>query len=165
MLCCREARPPLTSIRKKIIENYLLTEGIESQGLFETKKYSFPKEDNEGFCVFFDRNTRRCRIHMVKPETCVAGPITFDINLRKGKIEWYLKIEKICPLAGATFEHKEVALRQVDAAKRECLALVQNLSAEELKAISNIEEPETFEIGEDDLDTSIAAKLKTSSPK
>ena len=104
-------------------------------------------------------------MHAVKPETCVAGPVTFDINPERGKIEWYLKMEKICPLAGVLHEDEEALSRHVESAKKECLALVQGLGAEELKAILRIEEPETFKIGEDDLDPKIVSELEKSVPK
>ena len=45
-------------------------------------------------------------VHSVKPETCVAGPITFDINLHKGIVEFFLKKPEICAYAGVLFKDK-----------------------------------------------------------
>jgi len=95
----------------------------------------------------------------MKPETCVAGPITFDINLRTKKIEWYLKMEKICPLAGVVYKDKESLTKHLESAKREILTLVRELDPEALKAILKIEEPETFKIGEDNIENRILEKL------
>jgi hypothetical protein len=50
--------------------------GIGLENLFEDGKYVFPRETVGGRCLFLDEPTKRCKIHPVKPETCVAGPIT-----------------------------------------------------------------------------------------
>jgi len=160
IVCCNGARPPLTSKRKKVIQNFLKANGIRVPNPFEDRGYAFPRETEGGYCVFLDKTTKKCRIHTVKPETCVAGPITFDINLATGKVEWFLKIEKICPLAGALYRDKEASERHLKSAKREILGLVRNLDTESLRAILTIEEPDTFKIGEDILDSEIIAKLK-----
>jgi hypothetical protein len=114
--------------------------------------YVFPREDEEGYCVFHDKETRKCLIHPVKPETCVAGPITFDINLETGKIEWFLKTEKICPLAGKLYKNQEMLQKHLKSAKKEILKLVHQLDPKALKTILKIEEPETFKIGEDEIE-------------
>jgi len=95
----------------------------------------------------------------VKPETCVAGPITFDINIKTRKIEWHLKMEKICPLAGVLYKNKGVLKKHLESAKREILNLVSELDSEALKAILKIEEPELFKIGEDNIGKDILDKL------
>ncbi len=160
-LLLEKARPPLTSQRKKLIKQFLKTQKnlIENQ-LFEDSEYSFPREDNEGYCVFNDRKTGKCKIHPVKPETCVAGPITFDINKQNGKIEWYLKKETVCPLAGKLFKNADMFKKHFESAKREILCLISELDSQALKAILKIEEPETFKIGEDPLEYCILNKLK-----
>ena len=157
--CCRGARPPITPSRRRTIENYLRREGIKIETPFEKTMYLFPKENEDGNCIFFNKDTGKCIIHLVKPETCVSGPVTFDINLKTGKIEWFLKMERICPLAGALYKDKEAFLRHLEPAKREIITLVHELNPEELSAILKIEEPETFKIGEDELDPKILAKL------
>ena len=98
-------------------------------------------------------------MHPVKPETCVAGPITFDINKKTGKIEWYLKLEKICPLAGIMNRDKEALKEHLKVAKREILQLVRELPPKALQAILRIEEPDTFRIDEDELSEDILRKL------
>jgi len=159
--CCIEARPPVTSKRKTIIENYLKAEGLAIENVFEEKNsYTFPRETEGNRCVFLDKNTKRCGIHSVKPETCVAGPVTFDINLETGKIEWFLKTEKICLLAGALYQNKMELQRHLESARRELLKLVHDLDAEALHSILKIEEPDTFKIGEEDLSPEVLAKLK-----
>lgn len=133
--------------------------GLSAENLFEQSAYTFPKEDGEGYCIFYDKKTRRCKIHPVKPETCVAGPITFDVNPKNGTVELYLKMEKICPLAGAMHKNKEVLERHLESAKREIRRLLRELDAEALKAILKIEEPETFKIGEEKAEKKILHKL------
>lgn len=96
----------------------------------------------------------------MKPETCVAGPITFDINPETGKIEWFLKTGKICAMAAALCQNKESFEKHSKSAKSEVLKLVQNLDSEALRAILTIEEPDTFKFDEDTLHSKVAAKLK-----
>src|SRR3990170_9052019 len=161
--CCIEARPPITSKRKTIANNYLKDKGETIENAFEEKNnYTFPRETDGNHCVFLDKETKKCRVHSVKPETCAAGPITFDINVETGKIEWFLKTEKICPLAGALYGNKEALKNHLDCARKELLKLVHDLDSEALCAILKIEEPDTFKIGEDDLDASVLTKLKSS---
>lgn len=126
---------------------------------FENAEYAFPRETQDGYCIFFDKTTKKCRIHSVKPETCVAGPITFDINKQTGKLEWFLKTEKICPLAGALYRDEESFEKHAKSAKNEVLSLVQDLDSEALRAILSIEEPDTFKIGEDILPSKVVAEL------
>lgn len=158
--CCQNARPPTTIERRKTIEAFLKRQGFNAENLFEQSAYTFPKEDAEGYCVFYDKKTRKCQIHPVKPETCVAGPITFDVNTKTGMVEWYLKMEKICPLAGAMYKNKAVLERHLESAKREIRRLLRELDDEALRAILRIEEPETFKIGEEKAEKEVLRKLK-----
>ena len=105
--CCQDAKPPLQTERMRIIENYLRNRGLFSEQLFTSSEYSYPSVDAGGFCVFYDKGTRKCLIHQVKPETCRAGPVTFGINLRSGKVEWFLKKAELCLFAGKLFEAPE----------------------------------------------------------
>jgi len=134
--------------------------GTVARNTFENGEYSFPKETEDGNCIFLDKTTKKCRIHSVKPETCVAGPVTFDINRRTGKIEWYLKTAKICPLADVLYRDKEAFEKHLKSAKHEILRLVQDLDAEALGAILTIEEPDTFKVGEDAVHSKVLSKLK-----
>ncbi|MGQ9530740.1 MAG: YkgJ family cysteine cluster protein [Candidatus Bathycorpusculaceae bacterium] len=157
--CCQNAKPPITTERRKIIEEYLKEQKISIPNPFTKTAYTFPGEDVEGYCLFYEKKTRKCKIHPVKPETCVAGPITFDINRQTQKIEWYLKMEKICPLAGVLHKNGEMLKKHLESAKKEILRLVHGLDSEALKAILKIEEPETFKIGEDSIESAVFDKL------
>lgn len=160
LCCCNGARPPLTLKRMKTIQNFLRANGISLTTPFENKQYAFPKETQDGYCIFFDKATSKCRIHPVKPETCVAGPVTFDINRQSGKIEWFLKTERICSLAGALYQDKKAFEEHAKSAKREILKLVNDLDSKALDAILTIEEPDTFKFGEDALNSRATAKLR-----
>jgi len=157
--CCKDAKPPITRKRRKIIENYLAVQGLRIEKPFDNTTYTFVREASDGFCIFFDSKTGKCLVHVVKPETCVAGPITFNINLQTGKIEWFLKFESICPLAGILYKDKEALEKHLSSAKREVQTLVQELDVEDLCAILKIEEPETFKISEDSLSPEILKKI------
>lgn len=87
--CCRDARPPTTPARRKLIEERLGKKqlvGVEPPYFVKDNNYTHPRETPDGFCIFYDKSTRLCRIHDIKPETCVAGPITFDINPKTGSL-------------------------------------------------------------------------------
>jgi hypothetical protein len=161
--CCRNARPPLTLKRKQIIRAYLKEQKIPIDNPFVQASYVFPKDDAEGYCVFYDKKTRKCLIHPVKPETCVAGPITFDINVKNRKIEWHLKKEKICLLAGKMYKNEEALRKHLESAKIEILRMVQQLDPNALQTILRIEEPETFKIDEDNIGKEILDKLTSDS--
>jgi hypothetical protein len=157
--CCNGVRPPLTQKRREIIERYLRRHNIALENPFDQTGYTFPREDKEGYCLFYDRKTKRCRIHEVKPETCAAGPITFDINTRTQKIEWHLKKESICVLASGLSKDKQRLNEHLALAKKEIGELVKELDAEALRTILKIEEPETFKIEEDIVEEDILHKL------
>lgn len=156
--CCRNARPPLTHRRIRIIEDYLQSKGILPK--ICEGEYSFPDERTDGICSLLDVDTGRCVVHEVKPETCVAGPITFDVNRIGGTIEWYLKTEAICPLAGILSRNRPLLLEHFLSARRELLCLVDELEGSELKAILRIEEEDTVKIGEERLPDSVLKKLR-----
>jgi Fe-S-cluster containining protein len=157
--CCHGTRPPITRERKRIIEEYLKREKIPISDAFAEEYYVFPRENKEGYCIFHDMNIRKCRIHPVKPETCVAGPITFDINKKTGKIEWHLKKEKICSLAGKMFKNEKALRKHLESAKTEIIRLVHQLDPKALQIILKIDEPHTFKVGEDNIDKEILDKL------
>lgn len=144
--CCHGTRPPITRSRRRIIEDYLRKENIAVDEPFAEEEYIFPREEAEGYCVFHDLKTRKCRIHLVKPETCVSGPITFDVDRITGEIQWFIKMEKICPLAGAVFSDKKVLATHLKAAEKEITRLMADLEPEALKAILKRDEPETFRL-------------------
>jgi len=160
--CCRDAKPPISLRRRQLIEAYLKRKAFSVENLFVQTSYVFPKEDAEGYCVFYDQKTRKCEIHPVKPETCVAGPITFDIDSRKRRIEWYLKFEEACPLAGILHKNEEMLKRRLKLAKRGILRLIHELDPEALRAILKIEEPETLKIDEDNIGLTVLNKISIS---
>lgn len=79
-ICCQDAKPPLTENRKKIIKKYLKEQKIKIAKPFAKENYSFPSVDDLVYCGLFNKKTGKCSVHPVKPETCVSGPITFDIT-------------------------------------------------------------------------------------
>lgn len=157
--CCRNARPPISSKRKKTILEYLRENKIPIKNPFVHTAYTFPREDAEGYCLFYNKAAKKCLIHPVKPETCVAGPVTFGINVPNRTIEWYLKKERICALAGVLFKNEALLEKHFELAKKEILDLVRELDSTALKAILKIEEPETFKIDENIIDSSVVDKL------
>jgi Fe-S-cluster containining protein len=157
--CCRDAKPPLTKNRQKIISEYLKKQRIHIDNPFSHEQYSYPAVDKLGFCAFLDKKTGKCRVHPVKPETCRAGPITFDINRRTGKVKWYLKKSDICEFAEVLYQNKPSFNEHFEAAKAELMRLICELDAEALHAILAIEEPQTFKVGEAALPKKALVKL------
>jgi hypothetical protein len=91
-------------------------------------------------------NANRCSIHSIRPETCRAGPFTFDV---KGDvIEIFLKYEAICPVVRLIREVPDAYEYQFALAKKSITHLVLNLTEGELAAICRIEEPDTEKVAE-----------------
>jgi len=140
--CCIEARPPLTEARIKI----LLANGVNKEQI-EFGKYKRLKVKPDGFCVLFENGG--CGVHSFKPETCVAGPFTFDLS---GSIlQIYIKKKSICPLAGLLKENREIYNQYFDLAVSKIVDLVNALPKEELAEILRIDEPETELVAEIEL--------------
>jgi Fe-S-cluster containining protein len=158
-VCCQDAKPPLTLKRQKMMEDYLERQKIRVENPFSHEKYSFPTVDKIGFCAFYIKKTGKCLVHPVKPETCRAGPVTFDVNRRSRKVEWYLKKTEICALAKRLCENRDLFKEHFEVARVEMLRLIRELDAEALRAILLIEEPQTFKIGEDELPKEAMQKL------
>lgn len=158
-ICCQDAKPPLTENRKKIIKKYLKEQKINIEKPFAKENYSYPAVDELVFCRLFNKKTGKCSVHAFKPETCVAGPVTFDINFSTKKVEWFLKKSELCAFAGVLYSDKAAFKQHLEATKKELTELIHQLDADELRAIVKIEEPQTFKVGEDDLPLEVTKKL------
>jgi Fe-S-cluster containining protein len=158
-ICCQDAKPPLTNGRKKIIQKYVKNQKIDLKDPFTQKEYSYPAVDEEIYCRLFNKSTGKCIVHPVKPETCVAGPVTFNINFCTKKVEWFIKTKELCAFAGVLFEDKVAFKAHFEVAKRQILALIAQLGADELRALMKIDEPMTFKFAEDDLPKEVVKKL------
>lgn len=158
-ICCQDAKPPLTNSRKKIIKKYIQEQKIDLNNLFVQKEYSYPAVDKEIYCRLFNKSTGKCMVHSVKPETCVAGPVTFNINFCTKKIEWFLKTKELCAFAAVLFEDKKAFKEHFEIAKQQILELITQLGANELRALMKIDEPMTFKFAEDDLPKDVVKKL------
>ena len=126
---------------------------------FVQADYCFPAVDEMGFCIFYHKENKKCLVHAVKPETCKAGPVTFDINRRTQKVEWFLKTAALCSFAERLRQDDTQFKAHFKVAKAEILRLIRGLDAEALRAILRIEEPQTFKIGEDALPKEVIGKL------
>jgi uncharacterized protein len=158
-ICCQDAKPPLSEKRKKIIAKYLRQQKIVLIQPFTREQYSYPAVDEQVYCRLFNKKKGKCSVHAVKPETCVSGPITFDINFKTKKVEWFLKKDSLCAFAGVLSKNQTAFKDHFEVAKKEITQLIEELSADELRAIVKIEEPQTFKIGEDPLSLEAAKKL------
>jgi len=157
--CCQDAKPPLSESRKKVLSEHLKKQRITMHEPFAKAGYSYPSVDAQLFCGFFNKKTGKCRVHAVKPETCMAGPVTFDVNFSTKKIEWFLKKGTICAYAAVLWGDKAAFERHFEVAKKQLTKLICELDPEELRTIVKIDEPKTFKIGEDDLPQGTVKKL------
>jgi uncharacterized protein len=158
-ICCQDAKPPLSENRKKILQKYLKKQKINVAEPFAKNVYSFPAVDEEIYCKLFSKQTGKCMVHPVKPETCVSGPVTFDINFKTKKVEWFLKTSNLCAYAGSLYKNNAAFKKHFEVAKKQITVLIKQLSADELRAIVKIDEPHTFKIGEDDLPSETIKKI------
>jgi uncharacterized protein len=137
--CCNEAHPPISGH----CYHRLVDQGV-SEDSFEWQGYRAIKARGDGTCMFCNAN--RCSIHSIRPETCRAGPFTFDV---KGDvIEIFLKYEAICPVVRLIREVPDAYEYQFALAKKSITHLVLNLTEGELAAICRIEEPDTEKVAE-----------------
>jgi len=132
--CCEEARPPISD--KRYTE--LVRSGIPPD-IFEKNRYRYISTHEDGLCSLC-RNGK-CTIHTIKPETCRAGPFTFDVKY--DKVEIYLKFASLCPLVNLLRDDPELYRQQFDNAVNNILGLLDNLTDDEIRAICAIEERET----------------------
>jgi Fe-S-cluster containining protein len=132
--CCTGACPPLSDERIRI----LLSHG-DFAGVIERNGYRRIRTRENGECALFEAG--RCRIHAIKPETCMAGPFTFGVT--DHTLEIFLKKESICPLVPHLKSDHDMYEMQYTRALEHISSLVASLSEEELRIISSIPEPET----------------------
>jgi Fe-S-cluster containining protein len=136
--CCIEAQPPLTAQRIQKLQAM----GCSADAI-DPQRYKKIRSNGDGYCAMYQKG--RCLVHRVKPETCIAGPFTFDV--RDNIIELFLKKESICPLVALLKGRADEYARQYALACENICTLVEHLPAEELREILRIEEPETERVG------------------
>jgi len=137
--CCYFAKPPLTEERISI----LLENGISFDDIVFGEHRMLDCKST-GFCIGYSGG--RCRVQQVKPETCVAGPFTFDI--KNGKLEIYLKKDRICDLVSFLKGNPSVYDEQFELAFQHIRHLVRSLPPEELDSVCRVEEPATDKVAE-----------------
>jgi Fe-S-cluster containining protein len=137
--CCDNIHPPIS----QYCYERLTRAGI-SPDSFEMNGYRRLKTRSNGECVF--SRDGKCTIHAIKPETCRAGPFTFDV--KGGTIEIYLKKEYLCPIVTLLLAVPEAYRQQYDRALGSITRLVSHLTEAEIDAICRIEEPETDKVAE-----------------
>jgi len=132
--CCTGACPPLCDERiRAILAHGDYARHIDSGG------YRYIRTKENGECAMFEDG--KCRIHAVKPETCMAGPFTFSVI--DHTIGIFLKNESICPLVGHLLSDPAMYAMQYQRAVDHIRHLVAALPQDELEVISAIPEPET----------------------
>ncbi len=137
--CCFEARSPLSQKRIEILmENGVSPDAVEFAGY---KRLGLRKD---GFCVLF--RDGKCSIHEIKPETCVAGPFTFDI--KGDMLQIFLKKENICPMVRFLRANRKAYDALFETSVEKIMDLVKALPQMEMEEILKIDEPETDLVAE-----------------
>jgi Fe-S-cluster containining protein len=137
--CCFEARPPLSQERIDI----LLKNGVSADAV-EFVGYRRLRLKRDGFCVLFQDG--KCSIHSIKPETCVAGPFTFD--LKGNTLQIFIKRESICPMVRFLKANRKAFDGLFETSVERIIELVNKVPAEEMAEILKIDEPETDLVAE-----------------
>ncbi|MDD1716538.1 MAG: YkgJ family cysteine cluster protein [Methanolinea sp.] len=132
--CCKDANPPVSPDRIAALQGL----GIGKDDI-EYAGYTRLRSQEGGMCVMFSGG--RCRIHSAKPETCVAGPFTFEVT--DHTLSLFLKRESSCPLVKHLNEDPEAYQAQYREAVRRLVRLIRSLPPGELEVISRIPEHET----------------------
>jgi uncharacterized protein len=137
--CCFEARPPLSQERIDILlKNGVAEDAVEFAG------YKRLRLKKDGFCLLFQKG--KCSIHSIKPETCVAGPFTFDII--DNVLQIFLKRESICPMVRFLKANRKAYDGLFETSVEMIMHLVNSVPAAEMAEILKIEEPETDLVAE-----------------
>jgi len=137
--CCFEARPPLSQERIDILKkNGVSEDAVEFVG------YKRLRLKQDGFCVLFQNG--KCSIHSIKPETCVAGPFTFDI--KDNVLQIFLKRESICPMVRFLKSNRKAYDGLFETSVENIMHLVKSIPAAEMAEILKIEELETDLVAE-----------------
>jgi Fe-S-cluster containining protein len=137
--CCFEARPPLSQERIDI----LLKNGVSADAV-EFVGYRRLRLKRDGFCVLFQDG--KCSIHSIKPETCVAGPFTFD--MKGNTLQIFIKRESICPMVRFLKANRKAFDGLFETSVERIIELVNKVPAEEMAEILKIDEPETDLVAE-----------------
>jgi hypothetical protein len=137
--CCFEARPPLSQKRiDMLMENGVSADAIEFVG------YKRLCLRQDGFCVLF--RDGKCSIHDIKPETCVAGPFTFDIE--DDMLQIFLKRENICPMVRFLRANRKAYDALFETSVEKIMDLIRSVPEEEMAQILQIDESETDLVAE-----------------
>ena len=111
---------------------------VVSEDLFGEAGYKRLKVPEDGACILSKNG--KCALYTIKPETCRAGPFTFD---SKGHIiEIYLKYSRTCPLVTLLKETYQEYQIQYDLAEKSITRHVRNLTQDEIDPACRIDEPE-----------------------
>jgi len=88
----------------------------------------------------------KCSIHDIKPETCVAGPFTFDIE--DDMLQIFLKRENICPMVRFLRANRKAYDALFETSVEKIMDLIRSVPEEEMAQILQIDEPETDLVAE-----------------
>jgi hypothetical protein len=77
--------------------------------------------------------------------------VTFGVKFQTGNVDCDFKMPAICALASVLSENPDLLGEHFEVAIEELLRLICDFDAEALRAILQIEEPQTFKIGKENL--------------
>src|SRR5512137_2684316 len=118
--CCNDAHPPVSAH----CYQQMVAQGVPEASFEWRGGYRAVRARGDGTCIFC--NGSRCSIHKIKPETCRAGPFTFDV--KGDAIEIFLKHETICPVVRLLQEVPEAYGHQFALATKSITHLVAHLT-------------------------------------
>jgi hypothetical protein len=121
-----------------LMENGVSADAIEFVG------YKRLRLRQDGFCVLF--RDGKCSIHDIKPETCVAGPFTFDIE--GDMLQIFLKRESICPMVRFLRANRKAYDALFETSVEKIMDLIRSVPEEEMAQILQIDAPQTDLVAE-----------------
>lgn len=99
-VCCTETEMLLATEDVERLERKGYTRNsfakLDSKGYFTLRNY-------QGYCVFYDKKKRRCKVRAIRPSGCQIYPVMYDEE--KGIV-----VDNICP-AQSTMTEKQKAKR------------------------------------------------------
>lgn len=137
--CCFYAKPPLTEERITI----LLAHGVTLDDVL-FRDHRMLECKSSGFCIGFKDG--HCTLHQVRPETCVASPFTFGIS--NGKLEIYLKKERLCNLVSFLKSDPSAYREQFELALQNIQQLIRSLPKEELESVCHRDRMDSDKVAE-----------------
>ncbi|MBD3340675.1 MAG: hypothetical protein GF353_16325 [Candidatus Lokiarchaeota archaeon] len=99
--CCKETNMILSKFDIQTILRY--NSEFKKNEDFSTldKNNNRILKNVNGYCIFYNRNTRLCKIYEYRPQGCKFYPLVYDVKKKK------CKLDSICPIPNAFYDSRK----------------------------------------------------------